>query len=123
MEKIAFTLPSEAELNLVSKEKVKEKPENAERSNSKMLFPVKSAFPETYCLFEACETFGSSTAVNEYAFSALTRIDSMKRMSICQLSVFTTYLLWLLKKNRLSSVKVEDIIRKFSKKNRKIRLF
>lgn len=124
LEKIGLILPTEAELNVVSNflMKEKEKPENAKISNLKMLFPVRSAFPETYRLFEACETFGSSTAVNECAFSALARIDVLKRMSmstqrLCDLSFMA------FEKKRLSSVKIDDIIRKFSEKNRKIQLF
>lgn len=98
LERIGLILPFEAELDVVSRYLIKEKdkPENAESSNLKILFPVRSAFPQSYRLFEACE---SSTSVNECAFSALARIDVMKRMSMstdlrCQLSVFVIYHLW-----------------------------
>lgn len=124
LEKIGLTLPSEAELKVVSNflMKEKEKPENADSSNLKILFPVKDAFRATYSLFEACETFGSSTSVNECAFSALARIDIVKRMSmstqrLCDLSFMA------FEKKKLNSVNVDDIIRKFSDKNRKIQLF
>lgn len=124
LERIGLILPSEAELNVVSRYLIKEKdkPENAESSNLKILFPVRSGFPQSYRLFEACETFGSSTSVNECAFSALARIDVMKRMSmstqrLCDLSFMA------FEKQRLDSVEVDGIIRKFTEKNRKIQLF
>lgn len=87
-----------------------------------ILFPIKSAFPASFSLFEACETFGNSTSFNECAFSALARIDTVRRMSmlnarLCDL----TFLAF--EKKLLGSVKVEDIIRKFSEKNRRIQLF
>lgn len=73
LQRIGLTLPSDAEFQVVLKYFVqeKEKPDNAESSNLKILLPVRSAFSETYRLFEACKTFGSSTSVNECAFSAL----------------------------------------------------
>ena len=62
LEKIGLTLPFEAELTVVSTlmKREKEKPENAYRSNLKILFPVEEAFSTIYLLFEACETFGST---------------------------------------------------------------
>lgn len=47
-----------------------------------MLFPIKEAFAETYNLFDAIETIASSTAINECSFSALSRVDSIRRMSM-----------------------------------------
>lgn len=118
LEMIGLTLPSEAELNVVKQflSKEKEKPENAKSSILKILFQVKDAFRTTYSLFEACETFGSSTSVNKCAFSALARIDIVKRMSmstqrICDLSFMA------FEKKLLDSINIDDIIQKFSEKN------
>lgn len=79
---IGLILPSEVELNVMKTFLSKEtkKPENENISTLKLLFPVKDAFSDTYRLFEACETFGSSTAINECSFSSLARIDTVRRM-------------------------------------------
>lgn len=58
------------------------KPENRNTSVLKLLLPVKDAFSDTYRLFYAGETFGSSTAINECSFSALARIDTVCRISM-----------------------------------------
>lgn len=124
LETLGLKLPSESEFNVVRKylEKERENQDNSDKSYMNILYAVRSAFPVSFSLFEACETFGSSTSFNECAFSALARIDTVRRMSmlntrLCDL----TFLAF--EKKLLGSVKVEDIIRKFSARNRKIQLF
>lgn len=89
-----------------------------------MLLPFKDGIESTYKLLEAVESLGSSTAVNECAFSALSRIDTVRRMAmtdqrLCNLAFLA------FEKNRISSIKDFDdkILRKFNEKNRKIQLF
>lgn len=60
----------------------KSKSETDGKTIPQMLIPVQSAFPTTYRLFEAIETFGSSTTMNECSFSALSRIDTIRRSSM-----------------------------------------
>lgn len=124
LKSIGLTLPSESELNVVKTYLLEEikKPENVNATTLKILFPVKDAFPDTYRLLEAGDTFGSSTAINECSFSALNRIDTVKRMSmsdkrLCDLSFLA------FEKKKLSQISEDDIIRQFSEKNRKIQLF
>lgn len=86
-----------------------------------MLLPVKDAFPTTYHLLEAGDTFGSSTAINECSFSAVARIDTVRRMSMSDRRLRDLSFL-AFEKKRLSSIKEDDIMRKFSEKNRRIQL-
>lgn len=120
---IRLILPSEAELNVVTKflAKEMEKPENANNNALKILLPVKDAFSDTYLLFEAAEVFGSSTAINECSFSALARIDTVRRMSMTDQRLRDLSFL-AFEKNRLTLNDI-DIMRKFSEKNRRIQLF
>lgn len=84
LERIGLKLPTKNEMDVVRKflsSEVK-KPENQQISILKILTSVKAAFETTYRLFEAFETFGSSTAINECCFSAVNRIDTVRRMSM-----------------------------------------
>lgn len=79
--------------------------------------PVKDAFADTYRLFEACDAFGSSTAIIESSFSALARIDTVRRMCMTDQRLRDSSFL-AFEKKRLSSIEEDDIMRKFSEKNR-----
>lgn len=120
---LGVKLPSESELSVVKTflDKEKEKPEQQNSSILQMLTPVKDAFITTFDLFEAIETFGSSTSVNECAFSAVSRIDTVKRMSmnsqrLCDLCFLS------FEKAKLSSLDTKLIIQKFGEKNRRVQL-
>lgn len=78
---INLTLPSAAELTVVTIFLSKQE-NKREDSTLKNLFPVKDAVKDTYNLFEAAEAFGSSTAIAECSFSALSRIDTVRRMAM-----------------------------------------
>lgn len=70
LETLGLKLPSELEFDVIRKylEKEREKQDNNDKSYMNILYPVKSAFPASFSLFEACETFGGSTSFNECAF-------------------------------------------------------
>lgn len=86
------------------------------------LFPVKFAFPTTYQLFEAIETFGAITSMNESSFLALSRIDSIRRSSMTDQRLRDLAFL-AIEKNRLKSLKMDVILRKFAENTRKLQLF
>lgn len=121
---LGLTVPSQSEISVAKAFLAKEKlnPENQSSNTLKILFSVKNAFPETYRLLEAIDTFGSSTSVCECAFSAVARIDTVRRMSMtnqrmCDLSFLA------FEKKRLSSLDEDVILRKFATNNRKIQLY
>lgn len=121
---IGLILPSDSELDVVKNFICNEqkKPENKKIGILKLLHPVKDAFPTTYRLFEACETFGSSTAINECSFSAVARIDTVRRM--CMNDERLRNLSFLaFEKKRLETLKEEYIMQKFAEEDRKIQLF
>lgn len=117
-------LPSPEEFSVVKTYLLNErnKPEWQERTMLQSLNPVKSAFPNTYRLFEAIETFGATTSMNESSFSALSRIDTIRRSSMTNQRLRDLAFLGFEKK-RLNSLNVDVILRKFMEKNRKIQLF
>lgn len=121
---IGLVLPQEAELNIVQTFLAREtaKKENENTGKLKLLLPVKEAFPQTYRLFEASETFGSSTAVNECSFSALARIDTIRRMCMTDGRLGALSFM-AFEKKKLSSITTDTIMRKFSESNRRIQLF
>lgn len=117
-------LPSREEFAVVKSYLLNErnKPEWHDKSILQTLFPVKTAFPTTYRLFEAIETFGATTSMNESSFSSLSRIDTIRRSSmtdqrLCDLAFLA------FEKKRLNLLKIDVILRKFSEKSRKIKLF
>lgn len=121
---IGLILPSDSELDVVKKfiSSETKKPENAKMTILKLLTPVKDAFLNTYHLFEAFEAFGSSTAINECSFSAVSRIDTVRRM--CMTDERLRNLSFLaFEKKRLTDLNELDIMHKFAEKNRKIQLF
>lgn len=121
---IGISLPSDAELKVVQTFLLsqKQKPENENKTTLELLFNVKDAFPATYKLFEAADTFGSSTAICECAFSALNRIDTVKRMSMKDKRLRDLSLL-AFEKKRLSFIIEDQVLRIFAEKNRRIQFF
>ena len=117
-------LPTPEEFSVVKTYLLNErnKPEWQEKTMLQSLAPVKSAFPNTYRLFEAIETFGATTSMNESSFSALSRIDTIRRSSMTNQRLRDLAFLGFEKK-RLNSLNVDVILRKFMEKNRKIQLF
>lgn len=117
---INLTLPSVAELTVVKQ--FLSKNENKQGySVLQNLFPVREAVKDTYHILEAAEVFGSSTAIAECSFSALSRIDTVRRMAmtdrrLCNL----TFLAF--EKNKLKNLDQNSIIQKFTQKNRRIQL-
>lgn len=122
---IGLTVPSQAELTVFKTflANEKKKPEWQNCNNMlKILFPVKSAFTETYRFLEGVDTFGSSTSVNESAFSAVSRIDTAQRMSMTDQRLRDLAYIAFEKKS-IPSLKEEDIIREFVEKTRRIQLY
>lgn len=124
LEEIGLVLPSESELQVVKTflAKEMEKPENEHKTILKILLPVKDAFPIIYRLFEAAESFGSSTSINECSFSALARIDTVRRMSMSDQRLLNLSFL-AFENKRLTLLDEDDIVRKFAEKNRRIQLY
>lgn len=117
---IGIEMPSEAEMQ-TAKDYIEKKKNEMEEDGTilSIIEPVKAAFPKVYKLFSLIYTFGCSTAVCESSFSALSRIDIVKRSSmnsnrLCNLS-FLAY-----NKKVLNNIGDDEIMKKFSKPNRRI---
>ncbi|XP_055307890.1 uncharacterized protein LOC129572014 [Sitodiplosis mosellana] len=117
---IGIELPSENEMQTAKAYIDKKRSEeNADSAILELLQPVKAAFPTVYKLYCLIYTFGCSTSVCETSFSALSRIDIVKRSSmnskrLCDLS-FLAY-----NKYVLNNMCDEEIMQKFNKANRRI---
>ena len=72
--------------------------------------------------FEAVETFGSSTATSECSFSALSKIDTVRRQSMTDKRLCNLTFLAFEKKN-LKDVDEISVMRKFAEKSRRVQLF
>lgn len=70
--KIGLVVPSQTELSLVANylKTMKEDPENAGKSNLKILAPLKAGMKNTFALLEACETFGSSILLKRMSMTS-----------------------------------------------------
>lgn len=124
---LKLTLPPQEELKVAKTyliRKMKEKDDDSKKKQSilQMLFPVANVFLDTYHLFEAIDTFGSSTSMNESSFSALSRIHTVQRRSMTDQRLRDLSFI-AFEKKRLSSLKVDSILRKFDEKNRRVQLF
>ena len=82
LNEINLKLPSETELTIVKQFLAKKENTQGKLCILEKLFPVRETVKDTYQLFEAVETFGSSTATSECSFSALSRIDTVRRQSM-----------------------------------------
>ena len=120
---IQIPLPSTEEIcvakNFLLREE--EKTKLGSKTLLQRLFPFKEAFSSTYRLFEAIETFSGSTAISESSFSALSRIDSIRRTTMSDQRL--RELFFAFEKKRLDFVDVNYILREFGSKNRRIQLF
>lgn len=115
-------LPSCNEL-MVARNYLNSKTNDNEKLNIlKELLPVKDAFIKTYNCFEAIETFGSTTSTNESSFSALSRIDTIRRCSMDNKRLRNLSFL-AFEKTRLSKISIDIIMRKFATRSRRIQLF
>lgn len=121
-------LPSPEEYAVVRSfllnKKNEEKNEKAKKKFSilQALFIFKDAFRVTYRLFEAIETFGSGTTINEASFSALSRIDTVRRRSMTDQRLRDLSFI-AFEKQRLDSLTIDSILQKFAENNRRIQLF
>lgn len=97
--------------------------EDQKLSNIELLKPVKVGFPDVYKLFEAVETIGCSTAINEASFSSLARVDTAYRISMSNERLRNLSFL-AFESNELKVTEKEAILRKFdADKNRRVQLF
>lgn len=121
---LPVTLPTPEKFSVVKTYLINEKnkPDWQEKTILQSLAPVKSAFPNTYRLFEGIETFGATTSMNESSFSALSRIDTIRRSSMTNQRLRDLAFLGFEKK-RLNSLNVDVILRKFSEKTEKSNFF
>lgn len=124
---LGFELPSAGELSVakryISTQKEKQKhnsPESFDILNE--LYPMREAFPATYKLFSAIETFGSSTAVCEASFSRVTRINRVQRMAMTVKRLRELSLI-AFESKFLKKIPTEAILRKFSTDTRRLRLY
>ena len=117
---IGIEMPNESEME-TAKGYIEKKKNEIEKGGTilSIIEPVKAAFPNLYKLYSLIHTFGCSTAICESSFSALSRIDIVKRSSmnsnrLCNLP-FLAY-----NKNFLNNIRDDEIMNKFNKPNRRI---
>lgn len=79
---LKLTLPSREEISVAKKYPLDNEDKSKRETILQKLMPVATVFRDTYRLFEAIETSGSSTTINESLFSALSRIDTIRRSSM-----------------------------------------
>lgn len=126
--KLNLTLPSSEEVavarTFLLTKKNEEKDDKSKKKFSilQTLLPFAQVFPSTYRLFEAIDTFGGSTSMNEASFSALSRIDTIRRNSMTDQRLRDLSFI-AFEKKRLEAVNIDTILRKFAEKNRRIQLF
>ena len=116
---IGIKMPNQSEMETAKGYIEKKKNEIEKGTILSIIEPVKAAFPNVCKLYSLINTFGCSTAICESSFSALSRIDIVKRSSmnsnrLCNLS-FLAY-----NKNVLSNIRDDEIMNKFNKPNRRI---
>lgn len=121
-----LTLPTRGEIGVAKiyllNKRDEEKEKKPKKSFLELLFPCAAAFPATYRMFEAIETFGSGTTTNESSFSALSRIDTMRRRSMTNQRLRDLSFI-AFEKKRMDSLKIDNILRKFAEKTRRVQLF
>lgn len=104
-------------------EECKRKKVMSKNSIVKILYPVREAFPQTYKLFCAIETFPCSTTISECSFSCFARVGILGRIHMTNQRLRElTFLAFEQKETK--SIGTETILRHFNnKKNRKLQLF
>lgn len=87
------------------------------------LYKIREAFPDTYNLYAAIETFACSSSICESSFSALARIGWGNRLSMTNHRLRQLTLL-AFEKKRLQELSKVDVLTAFNAaKNRKVQLF
>lgn len=125
---LKLTLPSREEMAvaktfLLGKEKEQNNDETKKKiSILQVLHPFAEVFRNTYRLFEAIETFGRGTTTNEASFSALSRIDTIRRRSMTDQRMRDLSFIAFEKKG-MDLLKIDVILRKFAQSKRKVQLF
>lgn len=122
---LGLEIPSAAEVSVTKQyiSKQKEKQNSPEHFNTlNELYPMREAFPATYKLFSAIETFGSSTAVCEASFSRVTRINRVQRMGMTTKRLGELSLI-AFENKFLEKIPADTILRKFSNESRRLRLY
>lgn len=118
---LGIKLPSKSELATAKNYHMSQESKNpgSKLNVLTVLHPLREAFSDTYDLFCAVDTFGSSTAISESSFSCLSRIQTAKRISmsevrLCHLSFLAFEIEYL------KDISNEEILKKFFERNRKI---
>ena len=84
--------------------------------------PMQTAFPSVYQFFAAAATFGASSATCEASFSTLTRVLMAYRRSMTNERKRNLVILAFMR-SYTKNVKMEEVLRCFSKNSRKLQLF
>ena len=83
---------------------------------------MQTAFPSVYQFFAAAATFGASSATCEASFSTLTRVLMAYRRSMTHERKRNLVILAFMR-SYTKNVKMEEVLRCFSKNSRKLQLF
>ena len=87
-----------------------------------LLYPMQTAFPSVYQLFAAAATVGASSATCEASFSALSRVLTAYHRSMTHERKRNLVILAFLQ-SYTKNVNIEEVLRCFSEKSRKLQLF
>lgn len=123
LEKLRLEMPSESEMS-VAAEYIREKKSGGDEIDMlNELYKMRAAFPATYKLFTAIESFACSTSVCESSFSTLTRIGWGNRLSMTNHRLRQlTFLAF--EKDRLNKLPDNELLVAFDKsKTRRVQLF
>lgn len=89
----------------------------------KILFDVRNAFPKTYAMLAAVETFACAAAPNGSSFSVLTRINRSQRQSM-NYKIMANLIYLAIEKKVTEKVDFNAVMHKFNnRKERRIQLF
>lgn len=123
LKSLGLDLPNKNELEVAKDYLEKQKTQSTESHFNilQTLYPLRNAFPTTFKLFAAVETFGSSTAISEASFSCVKRIQTVQRMSMKEQRLCNLAFLGFEYK-LLNNVDNNKILDKFFEKSRKINL-
>lgn len=98
-------------------EECKRKKVMSKNSIVKILYPVREAFPQTYKLFCALETFLCSTTISECLFSCLARVGILGRIHMTNQRLRElTFLAF--EQKEAKSIETETILRHFNNKKK-----
>lgn len=119
---LGLQLPSNSEIEVAGTYLRNQRAKGESDSFLKLLSPIKNALENTYHFLEAVETFGSSSAVCECSFSALSRIDTVRRMTMTDKRLRDLSYIAFEKKG-ISDDIAKNVIEAFAERNRRIQLF